>query len=314
MAVDVAVENKGFVLNRLCAERGRTFIVTGLHRSGTSLVASILQQAGLFIGSNVNDIVFEDEVIANALAACDTATLRRIIAERDAQHSRWGFKYPMLCAVLDPDQLSLFDKPRLIVTFRDPIAMAVRTALSEYRDPMQSLREVAADQTAMLAFVDRLACPNLLLSYEKALTFPQDFIATITRFCDLPQTAELRGRLIALIEPNRQRYVAHARRRYEGVIEGVRGEHLYGWCRLSQSTEPVMLEVLVDDRVVTRLTAETFRQDLLDAGIGQGSHGFFIRLDALQAQPVSLIRVRVAHHGIELDNSGKRLCDFGSAA
>jgi hypothetical protein len=75
-----------------------------------------------------------------------------------------------------------------------------------------------------------------------------------------------------------------------------------------------MLEVLVDDCVVTHLAAEAFRQDLRDAGIGRGSHGFFIRLDALRAQPDSLIRVRVARHGIELDNSGKRLCDFGSAA
>jgi hypothetical protein len=306
--------NKGFILNRLTAERGRTVIVTGLHRSGTSLVASILQRAGLFIGSNVNDIVFEDEVIAGALASRDIATLRRIIAERNTQHSRWGFKCPMLGAMLDPDQLSLFDRPRLIVTFRDPIATAVRTALSEYQDPMRSLREVAADQNAMLAFVDQIACPSLLLSYEKALTFPRDFIDTIMRFCDMPHTAELGARLIALIEPNRPRYVAYARRRYEGVIEGVRGEHLYGWCRLSQSTEPVTLEVLVDDRVVTRLAADSFRQDLLDAGIGKGSHGFFIRLDALRARPESLIRVRVARYGVELDNSGKRLCDFGSAA
>jgi hypothetical protein len=314
MAVAGDLANKGYILRRQCAERGRTFIVTGLHRSGTSLVASILQQAGLFIGDDINDIVFEDEVITGVLASGDTATLHRIIGERNANHRSWGFKYPMLCHALGPDQLSQFDHPRLIVTFRDPVAMAVRTALSEYQDPMRSLREVAADQNAMLAFVDQLACPSLLLSYEKALTFPPDFVDTIIRFCDLPHTAESRARLIALVEPNRQRYVAHARRRYEGVIEGVRGEHLYGWCRLSQSTEPVMLEMMVDDRVVTRLAADAFRQDLLDAGIGKGSHGFFIRLDALQARPDSLIRVRVARHGVELDNSGKRLCDFGSAA
>jgi hypothetical protein len=314
MAVAGDLVNKGFIVNQSSLHKGRTFIVTGLQRSGTSLVASILQQVGCFIGSAVNDIVFEDEAIAAALVARDADALRRIIADRNANHPEWGFKFPMLCQALHPDQMSLFDRPRLIVMFRDPVAMAVRTSLSEYQDPMRSLRDVATDQSAMLSFVSQLTCPNLLLSYEKALMFPGDFVDAIIRFCDMPQSGELRARLVALIEPNRQRYIAGARRRYEGVIEGVRGEHLYGWCRLSQSTEPVMLDVLVDERVVTQLVADAYRQDLMDAGIGKGSHGFFVRLDMLQALPDSVIRVRVARHGVELDNSGTRLCDFGSAA
>jgi hypothetical protein len=215
--------NRGLILNRQSSERGGTFIVTGMLRSGTSLVASILQRAGIFIGSEINDIVFEDEEIGAALAAGNTGTLRRIIAERNANHRVWGFKYPMLCQALDPAQLSLFDRPRVIVTFRDPVAMAVRTSVSEYQDPMRSLHNVIADQTAMLEFVDLLACPNLLLSYEKALAFQQGFIDAISDFCDIPLTAGLRAQLIGLIEPSRQRYLTGARREYSGFIEGVRG-------------------------------------------------------------------------------------------
>jgi hypothetical protein len=72
--------------------------------------------------------------------------------------------------------------------------------------------------------------------------------------------------------------------------------------------------VLVDERVVMRVVAETFRADLLAARIGEGNHGFFIRLDTLRARPDSVIRVRVAQHGVELAGSGTRLCDFGSSA
>ena len=54
--------------------------------------------------------------------------------------------------------------------------MAVRTSLSEYQEPMRALRDAVADQAALMAFVSELNCPNLLLSYEKALTFPRDFI------------------------------------------------------------------------------------------------------------------------------------------
>jgi hypothetical protein len=305
--------NKGFIVNRQSGERGRTFIVTGLHRSGTSLVASILRQAGLFMGSEINDAVFEDEAISRILVVQDLAALRHAIAERNATHAAWGFKFPMLWRALDAGQLTMFDHPRLIVTFRDPVAMAVRTSLSEYRDPMRVLRDVASDQVAMLMFVEQLTCPNLLLSYEKALTFPHDFIDAIMRFCGMPESP-LHDRLVGLIELNRPRYLASARRRFDGLIEGVRGGQLYGWCQLTRSVEPVTLEVLVDDRVALTLVADTFRQDLLDAGIGKGSHGYFVELDALQARPDQVIRVRVARHGIELDNSGTRLCDFGASA
>jgi hypothetical protein len=306
--------NKGFIVNRHTVESGRTFIVTGLQRSGTSLVAAMLRQAGLFIGSEINDAVFEDEAIARCLDARDIPALRQIIAARNATFPTWGFKFPTLCEALEPGQLALFDRPRVIVTFRDPVAMAVRRSVSEYREPMQALAEVAADQTAMLAFVCALPCPSLLVSYEKALMSPEDFVDALIRFCDMPQSADLRRRLSALIEPNNRQYASVARTRFEGLIEGVRDGQLYGWCRLAHSTDPLTLDVLIDDRAAMRIVAETFRQDLLDAGIGQGRHGFFIDLAALRARPEAVVRIAVAPYGIELDNSGTRLCDFGSAA
>lgn len=314
MAVPDDLINKGFIVNRQSAEKGRTFIVTGLHRSGTSLVASILQQAGLFIGNEANDIVYEDLDIAKALAAPNREVLRQIIDIRNADHPRWGFKYPSLYRALDAVELRCFDRPRVIVTFRDPVSMAVRTSLSEYRESMRAMHDIITDQTAMIAFIGELSCPNLLLSYEKILMFPQDFIDVMLEFCGIPRSNELRARLLAMIEPNRPSYLVSARRRFDGLIEGVRGGQLYGWCALTKSPEPVTLDVLVDDRVALTLIADTFRQDLLDAGIGEGRHGYFVPLDAMDARCNSVIRVRVAHHGVELHNSGTRLCDFGPSA
>ena len=69
--------NKGVIVNRSSAEKGRTFIVTGLYRSGTSLVASILQEAGIFMGRAINDIVFEDEEIAPSLPGAMPARFNR---------------------------------------------------------------------------------------------------------------------------------------------------------------------------------------------------------------------------------------------
>jgi hypothetical protein len=306
--------NKGFILNQPSEDPGRTFIVTGLHRSGTSLIASILYQAGLFIGSEFNSAIYEDEEITRVLVAKRLDVLQNIIERRNAGNARWGFKCPMLCRTLDPHHLNLFDRPRLIITFRDPVSIAMRTSLSEYRRPMQTLHDTMTQQAELVEFLSKAECPSLLLSYERALVFAHEIIDVILRFCDIIPTAALRERLVSLIEPNRPQYIATARRRYEGLIEGVRDGQLYGWCWLTQTPDPVTLDVLVDDRFIMRVVADTFRQDLRDASIGMGRHGFFIPIEALRAKPDSVVRVWVAEYGIELNHSGKRLCDFGASA
>jgi hypothetical protein len=307
--------NKGFIVNHppvLSPGRGgKTFIVTGLHRSGTSLVASVLRQAGIFMGSEINDIVHEDEAIAKLLIGQDRDGLKRLIGERNATYGTWGFKFPMICQSLGPEDMALFSDPHMIVTFRDPVSVAVRTSLSEYQDPMRALRTSVDDLAAIVSFADQVPSPSLLLSYEKSLMFPGDFIDAIARFCGLPQSGRLRERLIQVIEPNRPAYIAQSRRRYEGVIDGVTGGSLYGWCRLTGIADPVALELFADDRPVLSFAADVFRQDLLDAGFGTGNHGFYVDLRTLDLRPESIIRIKVAVRGIELDNSARRLEAYG---
>jgi hypothetical protein len=204
--------NKGFIANHPATNvprrGGRTFIVTGLHRSGTSLVASVLRQVGIFMGTEINDLVHEDEAIAKILMAGDFPALTRLIRERDATYGTWGFKFPMLGKPLRPADLARFSDPHIIVPFRDPVSIAVRKSLSEYQDSMRALRVAVDDQAAMVGFIEHLQCPSLLLSYEKSLVFPNDFIDAILRFCDLPRSDALRDRLIHLVEPNRRDYIA----------------------------------------------------------------------------------------------------------
>ena len=307
--------NKGFIVNHQGADvsgrGGRTFIVTGRHRSGTSLVASILRQVGIFLGAEINDIVHEDEAMAKILMARDTDGLIRLIGERNANYGTWGFKFPMLCQSLGPDELALFNDPHVIVTFRDPVSVAVRTSISEYQEPMRALRTAVDEQAALVTFVERLRCPTLLLSYEKSLVFPGDFIDAILRFCDLPRNDSLRERLIGLIEPNRQTYIARARDHYDGVIDGVTNGYLYGWCRRTGVDDPVALDLLVDEQPVLNFHADVFRQDLLDAGFRSGRHGFYVDLAKLAVGPDAVIRVRVVDHTFELDSSGRRLKSYG---
>jgi hypothetical protein len=307
--------NRGFIVNRppkrLPGRGGRTFIVTGLHRSGTSLVAGVLREVGIFMGDQLNAVVHEDEVLAKMLIEQNFGALTHLIRERDSTYGTWGFKFPMLSKPLGPDELALFSDPHVIVPFRDPVSIAVRNSLSEYQQPMRALRTAVEEQTALLAFIERLECPSLLLSYEKSLVFPREFIETILRFCDLPGSDALCNRLIRLIEPNQQTYIAQVRRYYGGVIDGMSDGYLHGWCRLTAASEPVTLEMLVDDRLKLTFVADRFRQDLLDAGYGNGHHAFAIALRKFRLRASSIIRIKVAGQDVELENSGQRFDTYG---
>ena len=196
--------NKGVIVSQpgVLGPGGRTFIVTGLHRSGTSLVASILRRVGIFMGSEINDVVHEDQEVERILGTGDIAGLKRLIRDRTENYGTWGFKLPVLHEALGPDEIALFGNPHVIVVFRDPISIAVRNALSDYQEPMDRLRAAVNEQTAMVTFIERLRCPTLLLSYEKSLVFPGNFIDEIIRFCGLPGSDQLRDRLVQLIDPN----------------------------------------------------------------------------------------------------------------
>jgi hypothetical protein len=321
--------NKGIIIHRPTESsiaRGRTFIVTGLYRSGTSLVASILRQAGIFMGQQINDVVFEDNEILAVLRTGDAEKLKRMIAERNANYGTWGFKMPLVYAHLHPAQVALFENAHLIVPFRDIAAIVVRNSLSEYKEAltgsgeavrqrpnpgaMAALRGAVSQLNALLTFLDTVSAPSLLLSYEKALIFPGEFIDALVRFCGLPANANLRARLIGLVEPNRQHYLTRARRIYRGRIDAVVDGRMFGWCHQIGSTDPVPLELFVDDQLAKSFLADVFRQDLLEAGIGTGAHGFIVQLGGPQPKQHSIVSVRVAGGPIELDNSGHGLAHY----
>lgn len=122
-------------------------IIGGFHRSGTSLIAKHLHEAGLFLGEDLLGATphnvhghFEDASIvqlhdqALRAAGMDWATVRapasptpqriiarmqRIAAERDAEHEMWGFKDPRVCLYLD-DWRHVLSTMRVVLVIRSP--------------------------------------------------------------------------------------------------------------------------------------------------------------------------------------------------
>src|SRR5208282_198173 len=130
---------------------------------------------------------------------------------------------------------------------RDDVSIAVRNSLSEYNEAMTALRDAVSQLAALVAYIDNVSAPSLLLSYEKTLIFPADFVDALLSFCALPSDAALRARLIGLVEPNRKDYVGATRRIYRGRIDGVGHGCVFGWCQRVGSNDPVRLDLLIDN-------------------------------------------------------------------
>ena len=308
--------NTGVIATRLAGPRTRkdagkrTLIVTGIARSGTSLVATLLKEAGVFMGEFLHDEVNEDAQVLELLRHRDTAVLKELIEARNVTHDRWGFKIPNLHVYLTTAELAMFRNPRLIVIYRDPVAVAVRDALSEDYDELDAMVRTANAMYAMAQFAQRANCPTLLLSYEKALSLPNTVIQRVLDFCGIRLDEGARSRLLLNVQPNRAEYRAAATANYEGRIDGTLKGRLYGWCRQIDRLEPVRLEIYANDRRIETLVADAFRDDLAAHGMGNGCHGFFIDLSRYGVRRDAVIRVKVSDRVLELENSGKKLSAF----
>ena len=81
---------------------------------------------------------------------------------------------------------------------------------------------------------------------------------------------------------------------YEGHVDILNDLEIAGWVYdSSRRDEPIPVEILAGDELLASLKADGFRQDLLDAGKGNGRHAFRFRRSAPSGQAAPL-SVRVA--------------------
>jgi hypothetical protein len=97
---------------------------------------------------------------------------------------------------------------------------------------------------------------------------------------------------------------------YQGWIDGLLGNRLCGWCCRKTSLDPVMLELSIDGRQVATFAAMEHRDDLEQAGIGVGAHGFHSPVAMHDVPPHAVIQIKVQGTDIEIPGSGHPLSDY----
>jgi hypothetical protein len=187
-----------FLVNPPTADVEKTVVVLGAFRGGTSMVAQLLMELGVFMGEefaapdqeyeNIEDREFQDLLHRWELLEKDVITpsdipvgvmgaLLALIEKRNREHALWGWKYPgTVIWCLHAGLSGYLRHPHFITVFRDPLAVFQHEAdkgcipaASVRRADGMSFRWVARQNERLAEHVMRSDAPHLLVSYERAI-------------------------------------------------------------------------------------------------------------------------------------------------
>lgn len=200
------------IINESAAAGVATIIVVGAPRSGTSMVAAALDSLGVYLGDQADKAVFEDLQFANAIEN-SPSELPAIIAQYNDAHNVWGFKRPMAFQSVE-NYLHLFREPRLVIPFRDPVAVAKREEISMVCDFRDQLRRVVELNLEIVTFIEKVSVPVLLVSYEKAIFESANFVTALADFCGLQPSGRAKSRAMDVIRNGPDLYLKMSQVRF----------------------------------------------------------------------------------------------------
>lgn len=183
----------------------RTVLIVGNNRSGTSMVAGILQLMGVFMGAKAGPPFYEDVQLAKALKR--GKNYKEIIQDYN-QYPMWGFKKPSANRLIFRN-VKQFKQPLFIHIHRDPVAVASRTSQMMETPFLDQLSETSKQQFKLLKKINKIAktYPVLYCSYEKILLYPDRFVGQLSEILAIDIKADLRRQIIEFIHPENRDYL-----------------------------------------------------------------------------------------------------------
>jgi hypothetical protein len=185
-------------------------IITGMHRSGTSLVSSLFYSAGLNVGINLlgetesnplghyEDLDFinlQDNFLTSRgysylripsvnieLNRKEVIQSRKLISQRE-KFEFWGFKDPRTCLFLN-HWLRLIPEAKFLFVFRHPleifISLLKRADYHILKDPMDGFEAWYQYNQRVLSFIKTHRDICTLCHIRAIIQFPEDFFEIIS--------------------------------------------------------------------------------------------------------------------------------------
>ncbi|MGG6294560.1 sulfotransferase [Leptolyngbya sp. AN02str] len=252
----------------------KTIVVLGVARSGTSMVARVLEAMGVFMGDKRDPAVLEDVEVHQALENGDLETFKQIVESRNEKCPQiWGWKRPTAMNYIDSFQNELRN-PHFVIVFRDHLAIAVRNSISVNTDVLRNLTRTNREYETLINFCAETQYPVLLVSYEKAILKQDSFLKHLAHFCNVPMDDEKLLEVKKAIELDRPEYLKRARKMpVVGILEPITDGIVRGWAYSNSSQDEIQLDILINQKKVASTVANLPREDVK---ANDGKVGFFI--------------------------------------
>lgn len=172
------VLNRGASLPEAAVPAGRAVLLTGNPRGGTTFIASVAHHLGIPLGKTQPR--YEDRRLRRLLIGDepDHDKLALTIREREASAPLWGWKLPAIVQHFDLVD-SLVQRPIYVMVFKDPLSIAMRKFNRGDQRVVGGLQSALLYAQRMVNFVSTTERECVLVSFEKAVRKPGDFIRTL---------------------------------------------------------------------------------------------------------------------------------------
>jgi hypothetical protein len=172
------------VLNDKPCGAEATIVATGLGRSGTTMLARIMEESGLEMGKKLTTNTREVKRLQTMVKANDRLAFKSFCKKQSRLTPKWGFKLPGFRSVMRSYESSM-SNPRFVIIFRDVLSISIRNGIAVGSELLPNMLFSMRDYLLLLNQVTALKSPVLLISYEKALHYPDRTVAAMAEFMGL---------------------------------------------------------------------------------------------------------------------------------
>ena len=259
-----SIFNNGLILlngNKNLKECEKTILIIGQARAGTTMVSSLVNEMGIPVGENFGP-VYEDNDLGKHVKDLSKGKVPKNfikeIRKRNNLYNKWGWKRPDMYGYLDVF-INQIRNPCLIAIFRDPVSITTRNQISlsmqkdSADDCTKTFYDSLNDQREIVEKIRKLELPSLLISYEKAISNPNQFISELKKFVGSGGIERTSKKILSIITPNHSGYALRARKdeylpsSMYGVVCGMNEKTIFLIIKNSQSSENVCdIEIYVD--------------------------------------------------------------------
>lgn len=173
----------------------KTIVIMGVARGGTSMVAGTVRELGIFLGERLGENHEDPQFLT-----FDVDKIREVIARRNNGYKTWGWKMPHSLQYIEEVQSELRN-PHFILVWRNTLAAAI-SQVNRSDSSIDNALEYSGNRLQeMISKTKLLNGPVLLVNYEQAINFKNDFVDTLAEFLGVDVNEETRENCLRFIDP-----------------------------------------------------------------------------------------------------------------